>query len=119
VSGVLIRVPCGSQQKLRFGFPRRELTDAELETFEAGGSLPDGTGVDPPTVLLEFQKPHNDQTEVVDIGIVREATGEYHLVLPIDMDQDGTWQWRGRGEEEDGSPFACTPPQSFEAYRTF
>lgn len=117
---MLIRVPCGSRQKCRFAFPARPLSDEELRAFQDGGVLPDGVGVDPPKRLFEFQKPHNDHTEVLEGGaIVRDAKGEFHVELPVDMDQDGTWQWRGRGEEEDGSPFACTPPQTFEAYRTF
>lgn len=116
----LIRVPCGSRQKCRFAFSQRSLTDEEQRIFEEGGSLPDGTGIDPPKVLFEYQKPHNNHTEIVEGGgIVRDAKGEYHVRLSIGMEEAGTWQWRGRGEEEDSSAFACTPPQSFEAYRTF
>lgn len=98
----------------------RALTDDEERAFIGGGSLPSGVGLDPEKVLLEFQAPHDDQTQVVEGGgITREAKGEYHAELPVGMDQAGTWQWRGRGEEEDGSPFASTAPQTFEAYRTF
>ena len=117
---MITRVPCGSRQTCRFAFPARKLTAQEIREFEEGGRLPNGTGRDPEVVKLEYQKPHDDQTQTIEGGaITQEAEGEYSAELPIDMDEDGTWQWRGRGTDADGTPFACTPPQSFEAYRTF
>jgi hypothetical protein len=116
----MIRIPCGSRPTLRFAFPARELTEQELARFLAGEGLPNGVGVDPNIVFLEYQQPNDSKGKRKEgEEVVRDGSGEYHVVMPVGMDAAGVWQWRGRGEDEDGSPFACTPPQSFDAYRTF
>ncbi|HEY4452381.1 MAG TPA: hypothetical protein VGN13_12400 [Solirubrobacteraceae bacterium] len=113
------RCPAGSQIIYRFGFPSRELTDAERETLEAGLGLPSGTGIDPAVVKVEYE-PNGEAVKTLE-AIIRDGPGAYHAIVatPASDSAVGPWRFRGVGSTSGGAPVAATDDVVVRVTRTF
>ena len=114
--------PAGNVIVCRFPFVEEALTEAEQETFFAGGGLPStATPVDPTLVLFDWidttgtRRTVSGLSETVDsVQIVRDAAGEYHASVPVPDGTEGQYQYRGYGQDGSGNPVASSGWQSFE-----
>jgi hypothetical protein len=114
---VIPSFPVGNETRLRFYFASRDLTEAELATFMAGGGLPAGIGKDPAGVISCVYTPA-EGAEATAVA-TRDGVGEYHLVVTPEANQRGQWWWRGQGLNAESKPQVTTRDFSFNATRAF
>lgn len=109
-------VPVDSLIECLFCFTSRTLSAQETQTFLAGGGLPSGVGVDPATVLFDYQAPASSLITLTAASVppvVRDAAGAYHVELVVQT--PGLWWFRGRGLDSSADPLAATFKQQFLA----
>lgn len=105
--------PSGSQVVVPFTFTTRTLTAEEWTTYEAGGGLPPGVGLDPEVVTVPYWEPEESAGKTVSgAGVTRVTTGVYRAVL-LGV-KIGMWTWRGVGETSAKAPVAATVDQMFQ-----
>ena len=81
----------GDIAELRFGFTSRELTTTERRTFEAGGPLPSGIGVEPDQVVCTVRKPDGSTVTPTVTG------GDGIYTTEQELDQRGAWWYAADG----------------------
>jgi hypothetical protein len=92
----------GALVRCRASFTNRDLTDYELQQFQLSGSLPSGTGQDPPSVQCTAKRPDGSE---VGVNCVRLAAGSWYA----DVDTTGfkgLWHvriWSPAGQPNQGA----------------
>ena len=108
--------PVGAVAVCRFAFTLRQLTTLELARFLAGAGLPSGVGSSPNTVLFNYWAGGEVKTQLTTSTtppIVQDATGAYHVNLPITV--PGPWYYQGIGQDGSGNPVGATRRYLFQA----
>lgn len=86
-------LPKGSTAELRCAFTSRELTLPERQTFRNAGTLPDGAGVTPVSVLCSVSSPLE---EVFLPKVAERSPGVFWAY--VDLFRVGIWEYGFTGE---------------------
>jgi hypothetical protein len=86
----------GDVAKLKGAFTNRKLTEAELKKFREAGTLPEGTGVDPDTVVCTVVV----DGEVSKPPVTKAAAGVYTAKHTITTDAATGYAFDGTGERQ-------------------
>lgn len=83
----------GDRAKLRAAFTTRKLTLSEQKTWREQGTIPDGIGVDPGSVICTVLKPSGATLTPTASGSKGVWTAE------VDVAEAGTWRYAFDGSE--------------------